>query len=144
MKKSIILLFLLPLFAVAQTANWSGVTAGGYDDIAVISMGEDTIWMKPSDYACEQVFTEVTIGTQVWALENLHCDDGGGGIYSYNNNTANSDIYGFLYTWDAAMRVAATVDGWHIPSQSEFQTLVDYLGGELLALPFVVNAVDLV
>jgi uncharacterized protein (TIGR02145 family) len=33
-----------------------------------------------------------------------------------------------LYTWDLAQTIAPA--GWHLPSQAEWQTLIDNLGGE--------------
>jgi uncharacterized protein (TIGR02145 family) len=77
----------------------------------------------------EPSFPEVTIGTQTWKVKNLDIDDGLGGIYAYNNDEGNVATYGRLYTWDAALRVANSVDGWHLPSDSEWTTLTDYLGG---------------
>lgn len=78
-------------------------------------------------------FGEIEIGNQIWADKNLDIDDGEGGIYAYYNNEANVATYGRLYTWDAAVRVADSIDGWHLPSDAEWQTLVDYLGGESVA-----------
>ena len=77
----------------------------------------------------EPEFEEVTIGTQTWMLRNLDVDDGQGGIYAYNDDESNVATYGRLYTWDAAVRVAASIDGWHLPSDAEWTTLTDYLGG---------------
>jgi uncharacterized protein (TIGR02145 family) len=79
------------------------------------------------------ILTEVTIGTQTWKVKNLDIDDGQGDIYAYNNDEANVATYGRFYTWDAAMRVAASIDGWHLPSDAEWTTLTDYLGGESVA-----------
>jgi uncharacterized protein (TIGR02145 family) len=76
---------------------------------------------------------EVTIGTQTWKGKNLDVDDGGGGIYAYNNDESNVATYGRLYTWDAAVRVAASIDGWHLPTNDEWTTLTTYLGGESVA-----------
>src|SRR5690606_33259564 len=48
----------------------------------------------------------------------------------YNNDPANEIIYGKLYNWYAVNdpRGLAPV-GWHIPSDSEWTILTDYLGG---------------
>lgn len=82
---------------------------------------------------CGKWYKKVKIGTQTWLAENLYCDDGEGGIYSYNDEADISNVYGYLYTWDAAMRVAASVDGWHLPSDAEWTTLSTYLGGTSIA-----------
>jgi len=58
----------------------------------------------------------------------------------YNNNSANGDTYGALYTWGAAMNGATSSsdnpsdvqgvcpDGWHLPSDAEWKELEMYLG----------------
>lgn len=56
----------------------------------------------------------VTIGNQVWMAENLAIDDGGEGIY---HNPDNNEYY---YTWDAAMRIANSIPGWHVPTALEW------------------------
>ena len=63
----------------------------------------------------------VKIGDQVWMAENLDIDDGGEGIRHNDGHT--------YYTWDAAMRVASTLDGWHLPTKAEFEKLLRYCGG---------------
>ncbi len=61
----------------------------------------------------------------------------------YNNNVSNeANTYGALYTWTAAVGNNLTgsndnpsgiqgvcPDGWHLPSVSEFDELINYLGG---------------
>lgn len=56
----------------------------------------------------------VTIGNQVWMAMNLAVDDGGEGI---TYNPENDEVY---YTWDAAMRVANSIPGWHLPTAIEW------------------------
>jgi uncharacterized protein (TIGR02145 family) len=95
------------------------------------------------------VYKTVKIGTQWWMAENLkvtHYQNGDGipnvnssfywqnlisGAYCiYDNNESNAQIYGLLYNWYAGddERIIAP-EGWHVPSENEWITLVDYLGG---------------
>ncbi|MBT3383512.1 MAG: hypothetical protein HN778_18945 [Prolixibacteraceae bacterium] len=86
----------------------------------------------------------VTIGTQIWISSNLkstHYSNGSTitGVYDYDNNASNADIYGKLYTWDATMNGTSSSTaspsgvqgvcptGFHLPSQNEWQTLKDYV-----------------
>jgi uncharacterized protein (TIGR02145 family) len=91
------------------------------------------------------IYNTVTIGNQVWMKENLKSKKYSDGtlipnIYFYNDNANNIDIYGYLYTWNAAMK-SSTIEraqgvcpsGWHMPSIAEWTTLVDYLGGKSIA-----------
>lgn len=77
------------------------------------------------------VFDEVTIGTQTWTAKVIDIDDDDEGITTYNDLTVNNVNLGNIkfYTWDAAVRIANTVNGWHLPSKSEVDTLVNYIGG---------------
>lgn len=78
-------------------------------------------------------FDEVTIGTQTWMSKNLSIDDGGDGIYTQTVNYGQGDVVEYYYTWEAAVRVAASIDGWHLPSDSEYRTLANQVGGISIA-----------
>jgi len=91
-------------------------------------------------------YVTVTLGKQVWMAENLaylpsvskpysgswsspYCY-----VYGYVGTsvttakaTTNYQTYGVLYNWPAALE--ACPDGWHLPSDGEWTTLTDYLGG---------------
>ncbi|MCK4448089.1 MAG: fibrobacter succinogenes major paralogous domain-containing protein, partial [Candidatus Marinimicrobia bacterium] len=57
-----------------------------------------------------------------------------GAYCNYDNNGSNVTTYGRLYNWHAvsdARQIAPA--GWHVPSDEEWQTLVDYLGGSGVA-----------
>jgi uncharacterized protein (TIGR02145 family) len=98
----------------------------------------------------------VTIGTQVWTTKNLNVTTFRNGdpipqaktdaewkaagenkkpawCY-YDNNAANGAKYGILYNWYAVNdpRGLAPV-GFHIPTDSEWDALVTFLGGEDVA-----------
>ncbi|MEE4198706.1 MAG: FISUMP domain-containing protein [Bacteroidales bacterium] len=99
----------------------------------------DQLWMaenlKTTHYA---VGTEITLveNNAYWgwltASDKAYC--------FYDNNIANKDIYGALYTWAAAMNGATSSDfnpsgiqgicptGWHLPSDDEWKELELYLG----------------
>lgn len=71
----------------------------------------------------------VQIGDQIWTSLNMNIDDGGDGInvaiVTYDGTNFFKE---YFYTWAAAVRVAATVNGWHLPSLAEYDTLISYLG----------------
>ena len=101
----------------------------------------------------EPIINSVKIGDQEWQTNNLDVDRFRNGepiphaltaeewkaaserkepawCY-YDNNTENGRIYGKLYNWYAvndARGLAPT--GWHIPTDEEWTTLTNYLGGE--------------
>lgn len=72
---------------------------------------------------------EVQIGSQIWKSRNLAIDDGLGGITTQTVNYGQGDVTEYYYTWDAAVRVAATVSGWHLPTAAEWDTLAIAVGG---------------
>jgi len=98
-------------------------------------------------------YKTVKIGNQVWMAENLKVTkfrDGTvipnvtdnnswtglstGAYCYYNNDSGNGETYGALYNWKAvndSRNIAP--EGWHVPSDAEWQELVDYLGGVFLA-----------
>lgn len=48
-------------------------------------------------------------------------------ISSYNNDANYAKVYGYLYTWEAAKTACPT--GWHLPTKSDFETLLTNCGG---------------
>ena len=98
------------------------------------------------------VYTIVTIGNQVWMKENLRttrCQNGtaiptlndaawqattAAAYAVYNNDPTNDIIYGKLYNWYAAADPCNICPmGWHVPSDAEWSTLINFLGGEAVA-----------
>ena len=95
-----------------------------------------------------QVYPTVKIGTQCWFKENLNIGTRINGIqnqdptnptiekYCYDDNESNCDSYGGLYQWDEMMKNSTSPgvqgicpEGWHIPTDEEWTTLTDFLGG---------------
>jgi len=95
----------------------------------------------------------VKIGSQVWMLKNLDLDHyrngdiipeitdltqwsklkTGAWCY-YNNSDSLGKIYGKLYNWYAVNDPRGLApDGYHIPDDTEWTVLTNYLGGEEIA-----------
>lgn len=59
--------------------------------------------------------TEYKVGDYVIMAENLNLDDDGGGIAVSDEHPE----YGRYYTWEAAVRIAKKIKGWHLPTVEE-------------------------
>ncbi len=99
------------------------------------------------------LYHSVTIGTQTWLQENLrttHYNDGGSiplvtgntewnnlsspGYCWYDNNEEKyKATYGALYNWYTVNTGKLCPSGWHVPTNAEWITLTNYLGGESVA-----------
>lgn len=82
-----------------------------------------------------EVYQIVKIGNQTWFAENLRYGTMDNTSGCYDDSNTNCFIYGRYYTGSAGM--ASCPDGWHIPSVEEWQELIDYLGGDFAAVPFL-------
>jgi clan AA aspartic protease (TIGR02281 family) len=130
------------------------------DDKTIVS-SQSTSHNKPSTSDSNIVqdidgnsYKTVKIGTQVWMSENLRARSFANGdeisnekddkVWSslvssawayYNNLIDNKSAHGKIYNWRAATdgRNVCPV-GWHLPSDSEWEALINYLGGEVTAL----------
>ena len=120
--------------------------------------GDDVIFTTlPQAFTCGSstisdsdgnTYTTVQIGNQCWMKENLNVgfminapspNQTNNSIiekYCYNNDPANCTIYGGLYQWDEAMQYSTTPGtqgicptGWHIPENSEWTIIANFLGG---------------
>jgi len=110
-----------------------------------------------SEPACKDadgnVYTTIKIGNQEWMAENLRTTKYRNGDAIPNitadaqwitqtagaycvpkNEAANKAIYGCLYNWATitdSRKIAP--EGWHIPTKTEWEQLVNFLGGDSIA-----------
>lgn len=73
-----------------------------------------------------QEYLTIKIGDQIWFAENFNFETENNS-YCYEDDAANCEAYGRLYTWDVAQEIAP--DGWSLPSEDEFQILISATGG---------------
>lgn len=113
--------------------------------------------VKQADFNCGnpmldsrdcQYYNTVDLGGLCWMAENLNygtminasdnqSDNGIVEKYCYSNNESLCDnTYGALYQWREMMQYSTTEgvqgicpDGWHLPSETEWNALVTYVGG---------------
>jgi len=98
------------------------------------------------------VYKTIKIGNQTWMAENLRAtklNDGQSISYKSgaldwaslstpgycwpDNDALNGEDYGALYNWYSVDSEKLAPEGWHVPTEDEWQTLIDYLGGEKVA-----------
>lgn len=120
----------------SESAVWSFTT-----EIIVWSDATHGIFTDPRD---NNKYDVIKIGEQIWFAENLSYEIAGkeitdytqwrtnsaydGWCYYNNDKVTNGSTYGILYQWEAAKVVCPV--GWHLPVDSEWTILTDYLGGE--------------
>lgn len=100
-----------------------------------------------------QNYASVIIGSQEWMSENLAVTTfrngdpipyvGWGPTWAtlktpawcfYNNDPATVPVYGILYNWYAVADPRGLAPaGWHVPSDAEWNTLINSLGGQAAA-----------
>jgi uncharacterized protein (TIGR02145 family) len=162
MKKTFYILTILGMAVVTQAQDTMYVVSKSKGIVKYpITDVDSVIFTKPtiptgSPTIDGYTYPTVTIGTQVWMAENLRTTKYSDGtsipliadtsvpttpaMFWYDNDqtTYTANKYGALYNWYA---VSSTTNGgknvcptgWHVPTDAEWTTLTDYLGGEIVA-----------
>ena len=73
-----------------------------------------------------RVYQWIKIGNKIWMAENLKFS-AKTGSWLYNNDSTNLESFGRLYDWTSAS--TACPKGWHLPTDIEWESLINALGG---------------
>ena len=100
-----------------------------------LAKAEEVVKGTFTDTRDKKTYKTVKIGSQVWMAENLNyaAED----LYSccYGDDDSpdspNCKKYGRLYDWNVAMKVCPS--GWHLPSNKEWDILVNSVGADKVA-----------
>ena len=123
------------------------------NELGTSSGGDHSFKTYVVEDADNNYYYSVTIGTQTWMLENLKTTrlrDGTaiqsatdntawknlaspGYCWYDNNEAANKRLFGVLYNWYTVNTGKLCPAGWHVPTNAEWITLTNYLGGESVA-----------
>ena len=132
----------------------SSLAEGSSSSLNTLSSGE----MSFTDSRDGHVYRTSLIGGKIWMAENLNYEyKVDGKTYGNICNTDKCNTYGRYYTWAAAMDSAGVYDeagldcgygktcfpvspvrgvcpeGWYLPSEKDWQSLIDVAGGESVA-----------
>ena len=122
MKKTL----LMAALAAAVVGGALGCGGKGGADKAAVVPDTDTTFTDARD---GKTYRKVEIGGQVWMAQNLNFAAEGSRCYKDGDEYCAK--YGRLYNWETALKACPA--GFHLPSDDEWTTLVDYAGGEKTA-----------
>lgn len=85
-----------------------------------------------------RIYKTVTIGLQTWMAENLNYDVQGS--FCYLDSVDYCSKYGRFYPWNMTKDVCLA--GFHLPSKSEWETLIESAGGEEYAYTLLKSRIE--
>lgn len=135
----------------AGTIRWDGFDLQGFNGERWVSLSSGAT--KPLKDIDDNIYQTVGIGDQIWMAENLRTTkyaDGTpipnvtdaatwdglttGAFCWYENNSTYDVPYGKLYNYYAVQNTSGICpEGWKVPSKSDLDALIDFLGGSEIA-----------
>ncbi len=132
MRKQFVIKMLLPCFLLfvflscEKNSTVTDIDGNVYKTVQI----EDQIWMaenlKVTHYRNGDAIPNFTDAAIEWVIPGAYCN--------YDKDANNATTYGRLYNWYAvndSRNIAP--EGWHVPSDAEWKTLLNYLGGDDVA-----------
>lgn len=114
-------------FTTASSTPSGSVSDADGNTYSTVTIGTQ-IWMasnlKTTKYNDNSIITLLADNTSWYNLSNVSQP----GYCWYNNQISNKDIYGALYNWYAVSTSKLCPTGWHVPSDSEWTTLMNTVG----------------
>lgn len=121
MEKKIFVVISVLFFILTSCGNEGSASADNEGEIG--TTGEyDSASNTVKDLRDGQTYKTVKIGDQVWMAENLSHET----TSSICGEKEFLTLYGCLYSWNEAKTVCPV--GWHLPSQAEWNTLIEFVG----------------
>lgn len=131
----------------------TNILGTGYGDMKTITTSQLITYINnPITDIEDNVYQTVTIGAQTWMSENLKTtkyndgtnipfisseyewkDNNVPAYYKPNDSDAIIETDGALYNWYTVNTNKLCPIGWHVPTDAEWTTLTNYLGGEDVA-----------
>ena len=131
----------VPTAGKTITFNFIGCTDGDGNNYPIVQIGTAKGTTDKLDQEGEKA-------SQIWMAENLKTtkykdftsipnvtvNETWAGLITpaycwYNNDIGNKNVYGALYNWYTLTTGKLCPEGWHMPTDAEWKTLTDFLGG---------------
>ena len=126
MKLFVFLFFLLFFVSCGDdSSSTSTKISGSENNASAENNASDIVDGSFTDSRDGQSYKVAVIGEQTWMAENLNYK--ADSSFCYNDQESNCGKYGRLYQWSEAQQ--ACPSGWHLPSKSELETLIETAGG---------------
>ena len=114
-------------YTTDSTGTVTDIDGNTYRTVKIAGLWWTAENLKVTHYRNHVAITNATDSASwVDATQGAYCN--------YDNDASHVALYGRLYNWYAVSDTSGLApDGWHVATDAEWQTMVDYFGGDSLA-----------